>query len=83
VIGEEQKRDRAGRYARHTRCDGCGLPIRGQYLTDEAVCGGTDGPGFYLCWRVRCSRRRAQLGLAERGAFYAEQRRKNTAEARR
>ncbi len=47
-----------GRFASVQRCDFCGKPITGAHLTDERVCGGTDGPGFYLCARVRCVEKR-------------------------
>lgn len=75
-----QPRDRSGRYDHGTKCDACGKSAE-NYLTDERVCGGTDGPGFYLCKRAACSKRRdareAKHGLVGLERLYTEQRAKN------
>ena len=50
-------RGRSGKFIRVTRCDGCGKPVTGEHYTDARVCGGTDGPGFYICHRKACGLR--------------------------
>ena len=76
----DRLRGRAGRFERHPRCDGCGLPCTEHY-TDDRVCKGGDGPGFYLCNRVACVQTRARVeasgGLAALLALYEAQRRRN------
>ena len=59
-------RGRRGRFIKVTRCDGCGKPITGQHFTDDRVCQGSDGPGFYLCHRKQCGLRLLKI-LTERG----------------
>lgn len=59
-----------GRYATSPRCDCCGKPVGTAYYTDTDVCGGSDGPGFYLCERVRCVAKRDGLSVEERRALY-------------
>lgn len=49
-----RKREADGRYAVEQLCDLCGKPIHGRYGTDNEVCDGGDGPGFYLCSRKAC-----------------------------
>lgn len=63
-------RGRDGRYKKSELCDGCGKPVGTAHFTDEDVCGTTDGPGFYVCERVRCRRRLAGLGVEARRAIY-------------
>ena len=77
--GEEriQRSARTGRYVKSTPCDACGKPVGEDYCTDDEVCGSTDGPGFYLCTRARCAKRRDALDVEARRAFYTEQRKAN------
>ena len=60
----------SGRYKAGPKCDCCVKPVGDSYFTDEDVCGGTDGPGFYLCGRKRCVASREGLGIDERRAIY-------------
>lgn len=55
--------------------DGCGKPVGTNYFTDDEVCGGGDGPGFYLC--ARCAKSREGMGIEERRAMYERTRRSN------
>ena len=66
----EARESRGGRYATSPRCDCCGKPVGTAYYTDTDVCGGSDGPGFYLCERVRCMAKREGLSAEERRALY-------------
>jgi hypothetical protein len=77
----DQPRARDGRYATKIPCDACGKPVTGEHCTDDAVCDGGDGPGFYLCSRKRCNDRIPD-GLEERRAYYTAQRALNDAAAR-
>lgn len=72
---------RSGRYANSRACDACGKPVGTNYYTDDEVCEGSDGPGFFLCDRVRCMAKR-DLPLEGRRALYEAQRKAND-EARR
>jgi hypothetical protein len=80
-----RERDAAGRYQNEPACDCCGKPCADRggedcgYMTDEAVCGGTDGPGFHICYRKRCAKRCAGLDVEQRRALYTRQRRENVA----
>lgn len=65
-----EKRERAGRYRKSPTCDGCGKPAGTAWFTDEEVCGGSDGPGFYLCDRSACVARRDGLAVEQRRALY-------------
>lgn len=67
---------RGGRFAPSQACDACGKPCGTEYGTDDEVCAGGDGPGFYLCSRLRCARRRGGT-VEERRAHYAAQRERN------
>ena len=69
---------RAGKYSKHPACDGCGKPAL-DHCTDSAVCGDTDGPGFVVCERARCEKRRKGLSVDERRALYTKQRAENDA----
>lgn len=77
------ERDAAsGRFVTSILCDACGKPMGnldkpGNHYTDDEVCGGSDGPGFYLCHRVRCGEHRESLPVEERRALYTAQRAKN------
>ena len=66
----DARETRGGRYVASPKCDCCGKPVGTAYFTDADVCGDTDGPGFYLCERVRCMARRDGLGVEERRALY-------------
>lgn len=82
--GHQPTRDRAGRYAVEQRCDFCGKPITektGGHVTDEDVCGVSDGPGFYLCGRTRCESQRDALDIEARRARYDAGRIRNDAAA--
>ena len=69
-----------GKYASAPKCDACGKPTNeAERYTDDEVCGGSDGPGFYLCHRKRCIAKR-DVDLASRTALYTAQRAKNNAE---
>jgi hypothetical protein len=61
---------KSGRYESTPKCDGCNKPIGTNYFTDSDVCGGTDGPGFYVCDRARCQKKLEGLGVEERRAVY-------------
>lgn len=65
------KRSDSGKYKAGPRCDGCGKPTGDGYMTDEEVCGNTDGPGFYLCTRERCMKQFVGMDVEERRAHYA------------
>lgn len=68
--GNKPARESNGRYKVEQRCDACAKPIHGTHYTDDAVCGGGDGPGFFLCGRVRCSKRYENMSVEERRAFF-------------
>lgn len=74
---QHDARDSSGRYAKSQSCDCCGKPVGTEYLTDDEVCGGSDGPGFYLCQRKRCAAKQAGLSVEARRALYTAQRAKN------
>ena len=66
-------RDSSGRYKKTHACDGCGKPVGTDHMTDDEVCAGGDGPGFFLCDRKRCPTNNATFQnkpVAERLAFY-------------
>jgi hypothetical protein len=58
-------RGASGRFVKVQCCDFCQKPVTGEHFTDSRVCGGTDGPGFYLCDRKRCIAKRDALEAAE------------------
>jgi hypothetical protein len=71
-----------GKYVRSSPCDACGKPTNeATRATDDEVCGGSDGPGFYLCDRKRCQAK-VPDGVEERRAYYTAQRALNDAAAR-
>jgi hypothetical protein len=70
-------RNRAGRFVVTPLCDGCNRPVGTSFFTDDEVCGTTDGPGFYLCDRAACMRRR-DLPTAERRSLYETNRARRT-----
>jgi hypothetical protein len=71
-VRKHNRRDqRTGRYEQGLRCDGCGKPCpEDDMATDNEVCGSTDGPGFCLCSRQRCSDRLKGKSVEERRAIY-------------
>ncbi len=73
---QHDARDRhTGRYKATIRCDFCGGAIgNNTYCSDDEVCAGSDGPGFYLCGRTRCETARRGLSVATRRALYTAQR---------
>lgn len=73
VNSELDRRERAHRawIASTIRCDGCGGVIAdGQHYTDDEVCEGGDGPGFYLCGTPACNEQTAGMSANQRHAFY-------------
>lgn len=69
-------------------CDGCGVSFDcdepDAHYTDDEVCDGGDGPGFFLC--SKCGNATSGLGIEARRTLYTEQRERNDAakrEARR
>lgn len=57
----DRLRDAQGaRFRKHPKCDACGKPVTA-FFTDNRICGGTDGPGFYLCDRRKCAENREQI----------------------
>jgi hypothetical protein len=67
---QHNARSRNGQYRVTPKCDGCGKPIGTNYFTDSDICGGSDGPGFYICDRVRCAKRLEGLNVEQRRAVY-------------
>jgi hypothetical protein len=51
-----------GRFKKHPACDCCGKPCT-EFFTDERVCGGGDGPGFFICGRKACSAKAQRVEL--------------------
>ena len=83
-FGEEKtgvEREAGGRFRAVPKCDFCGKPITGEHFSDPRVCGGGDGPGFFLCDRKRCSDKRERYeqehGLQALGEHYVAQRTAN------
>lgn len=64
------RRNATGQYLAGPPCDGCGAPVGTEPWTDDEICGATDGPGFYLCQRVRCRKRREAMEPEARAAHY-------------
>lgn len=64
---------KSGRYTASPLCDACGKPCGTAYFTDDEVCGGTDGPGFFLYERRSCIVARS-LPVEERRALYTRMR---------
>ena len=65
-----ERNRRTGQYRAGPKCDSCGRPTGDNYFTDEEVCGGSDGPGFYLCGRKSCAKQHEGLGIEQRRALY-------------
>ena len=84
-LGRHDAREaRGGRFVSTPPCDACGKPTGADYMTDSEVCGDSDGPGFFICNRSRCSAKCEKLGVEERRALYtatrASSRRDNPAD---
>ena len=71
-----EERDRGARFAKGASCDACGKPVGRDHCTDSEVCGGGDGPGFYLCSRVRCQKALDGLGVEARRVVYTTTRKR-------
>jgi len=85
-IQGRRNRETDGRYRQETPCDCCGKPVLAEHFTDGDVCGNTDGPGFYLCGRIRCNKCRDSLNVQQCRDLYTRQRAENeaaTAEGRK
>lgn len=65
---------KTGQYKKTPPCDGCCKPVGTAYFTDYEVCGDNDSPGFYLCDRPACMRKRTGLSIEERRKLYTSQR---------
>ncbi len=75
----DSRDNRNGQYRKSNPCDACGRSVGTAYYTDEEVCGNTDGPGFFLCDRVRCEKKRDLPDVEARRALYTAQRALNDA----
>lgn len=64
----------SGRYKTSHPCDGCNRPVGTDHCTDSEVCGGTDGPGFFLCDRKSCAKKLDGLGVEARRTVYTANR---------
>lgn len=63
-------KDARGKYSAAPKCDCCGKPTNEALrYTDDEVCQGSDGPGFYLCHRKRCPHNRP---WAQRSRFVVD-----------
>jgi hypothetical protein len=62
---------KSGQYRKGPQCDACNKPTGTDYGTDDEVCDGGDGPGFFLCDRQRCPGRKwLELDVEARRALY-------------
>lgn len=78
-----EDRGRGGRFRKAPACDACGKPTNeAERYTDDEVCQGSDGPGFFLCHRKRCIAAR-DLPLKQRRSLYTAMRAANDAAAAR
>jgi hypothetical protein len=79
-LPKHELRERGGgRFRTTSPCDACGKPVGTDFVTDAEVCDGSDGPGFYLCSRKVCEKKRNGLSVCERRAMYTTQRAHNNA----
>ena len=69
------KRNASGHFVNSPPCDGCGKPAGTDPMTDEEVCGYSDGPGFNICDRKKCRWTLSRMSVEERRALYTEMRR--------
>lgn len=70
-----EERNAQGLFTKSPPCDGCGKPVGTDPLCDDEVCGSSDGPGFNICHRKRCSNKLNSMSVEERRALYTEMRR--------
>ena len=68
------RRNAAGQYVQGENCDACNRKMakavsQGDYVTDDEVCGSSDGPGFYVCHA--CNDKLQGRSIEERRAVYA------------
>lgn len=75
----QRERAGGGRYSATPPCDACGRSTGAAMVSDDEVCGSGDGPGFYLCDRLRCSQALEGITVDQRRAHYEAQRMKNKA----
>lgn len=74
----DEHRGDGGRYVKADRCDACGKACNeATRMTDDEVCEGSDGPGFFLCDRKRCMASYAELPVEARRELFTAQRAKN------
>lgn len=73
-MSKHNDRDQTGRYKNTHACDGCTLPVGADHMTDEEVCGGSDGPGWYICHRRRCAAKLDGLSVEQRREVYTKNR---------
>ncbi len=71
---KHERRDAGGRFSTGHLCDFCNKPTGADFETDPDVCGGGDGPGFFLCSRKRCSAKREVFDVEARRRMYAHAR---------
>lgn len=71
---QDRNKDRGGRFRKAPTCDGCNKSTGHSYITDTEVCGGGDGPGFFLCDRARCTAKRDALDVEARRTLYTNTR---------
>lgn len=67
---DNRARHRDGRYKLERLCDACGGRITGVRCTDDDVCQGGDGPGFYLCDRKPCRAKYEGMTVEQRRAYF-------------
>jgi hypothetical protein len=68
-----------GKFDASPRCDCCSKPVGRDHCTDYDVCRETDGPGFYVCSRVRCGKKLEGKTVEERRVIYTAGRKVNDA----
>lgn len=69
-------KDANGKYRKSALCDACNKPVGTAYFTDDEVCNGSDGPGFYLCERKRCPGSKGSVE-ARRALYFANRAARN------
>lgn len=77
ALAGDLERARDGKFRKSILCDCCGKPCGRDHMTDDEVCGGSDGPGFYICARVRCGKLVEGKTTEERREIYTARRAKN------
>lgn len=70
-----EHRGTGGKFVKADPCDACGKPTNeATRMTDDEVCQGSDGPGFFLCDRKRCTALYENLPVDERRTLFTAQR---------